>query len=647
MKNIYFVQINDVYAGDREKIYIPYAVGCIEAYCLQNTLIASEYSFQKILYRRQDIDTVVRSMQEPFMVLFSCSVWNTEFNLALAAAVKKAFPACYITFGGHQVSSREDYLQEHPCIDFLVHRGGEEPTAQLLAGLALQSELSQIPNISFRSADGKIYTTPSVPQTGTDYPSPYLTGVFEEILQDDVDFSILLETNRGCPNNCAYCDWGTLHSAVRLFPMERVLREIDWIVEHKIEYVYCADANFCLFSRDAQIVDYIISCNQKYGYPKFFHVNFTKNRQEFVFDVSTRMIRSGLSKAQTIAFQSMHPQALSHVGRKNLTADHFRRLLKQFAHSGIATYSELILGLPGETYDSFCAGICALLEYGQHFSVNVYPCELLPNSEMGRPEYRKRYRINSTRVPFRLMHSTREDCASTVTEYAEYVTSTYSMRREEWASSLLFATYIQGLHNLGLLRAAAIYLRHACGISYQRFYQSLMDYSASHPTLLLGRLYRRIRALCDGVSRGENEFVATVPDTENILWGFDEMLYLYAYMELDTFFEEIRNWLVEKMSADETLEQLLLYQSRIIKRAGCSEIRIQTAYDFYAYFRQIYLDDPVPLQRAQTTIVVRDTHPVDSFAQYAREIVWYGRNRRETDYTSGFYPVEYMRKSRI
>ena len=115
-----------------------------------------------------------------------------------------------------------------------------------------------------------------MPQTGTDYPSPYLEGLFDDILQDDVTFSILFETNRGCPNNCSYCDWGALGSRVRLFPLEKVLAEIDWMVANKIDYIYCADANFCLFSRDKQIVDYIVESNRKYGYPKFFHVNFTK-----------------------------------------------------------------------------------------------------------------------------------------------------------------------------------------------------------------------------------------------------------------------------------------------------------------------------------------------------------------------------------
>ena len=639
MKNIYFVQVNDIYAGTQDNIYIPYAAGCIMAYCQQIPVIASEYAFQEIIYRRIAIDDVVSALHDPFMVLFSCSVWNTQFNLAAARAVKEAFPACYITFGGHQVSSDESYLANYPFVDFITHREGEESTAGILECLAKGADLSDVPNISFRDKTGKVVTTRYAPQTGTDYPSPYLSGVFKNILKDNYAFSALFETNRGCPNACAYCDWGTLKSKVRLFPLERVFAEIDWMVENKIEYIYCADANFCLFSRDEQIVDYIIKCNQEYGYPKHFHVNFTKNRQEFVFDVSSKMVRFGLSKAQTIAFQSMSAEVLRNIGRQNISVDHYQHLLQKFTQSGIATYTELILGLPGETVDSFCEGVCTLLEHGQHFAVEIYPCELLPNSQMGQKSYRERYRIGSTRVPFRIKHTTYLENQNAITEYTEFVTSTYSMCKQEWADSFLFASYIQGMHNLGLLRAVAIYLRYARDVPFLRFYRELIAYSAAHPELLLGRLYTRILSLCQGVSSGKNEFVLRCADTDNILWGFDELLFLYAYRELDAFYREIRDWIVQTYGDAEPLVQLIDYQKDIVKKIGRTSVRIRASYDYYEFFRHIYLNDPIPLEKKEILLEVQDTKPAASFAQFARETVWYGRNRREPDYTSGFYPV--------
>ena len=642
MRNLYFVQVNDVYRNNgKRNTYIPYAAGCIEAYCMKNPAVAKNFRFGRIVYCRDEIGKIVAAMDDPFMVLFSCSVWNTRFNIALAKAVKAAFPACYITFGGHHVSSDVSYLEKYAEIDFMTHRAGEEPTALLLEALAEGKDLNAVPNLSFRASDGSVVTTENVPQTGTDYPSPYLEGLFDDILQDDVTFSILFETNRGCPNNCSYCDWGALGSRVRLFPLEKVRAEIDWMVANKIDYIYCADANFCLFSRDKQIVDYIVESNRKYGYPKFFHVNFTKNRIDFVFDVSTKMVRCGLSKAQTISFQSLNEEVLRNIGRTNISSDHFRRLMRRYRESGIATYCELILGLPGETCDSFCEGLCSLIENGQHYAINVYPCELLPNSEMGSPAYRRRFGIESTTVPFRLMHATFDPTPGDIPEYAEFVTSTYSMTKEDWADSLLFASYIQGLHNLGLTRAVAIYLRQTDGVSYLRFYRAFIGYSAKNPDTLCGRIYRRIAALCRGVIDAKNEFVALCDGTDNILWGFDELVCLEALRDYAGFLREVRGWADGEFPPDEVRDALFCYQYDIIKKIGAPDVEIVSGYDFYEYFNNVYLNAPAPLRERRIRLTAHDGGAVGSFAQLARETVWYGRNRRETDYTGGHYKISY------
>ena len=149
MKNIYFVQVNNVYGIKRKSTYIPYAAGCIEAYCLQNPVIAKEDKFNKIIYRRDDIEELVRGLESPYMVLFSSYVWNIEYNKKTAEAIKKIYPNCFITFGGHSVSTDPEEIKKYKYVDFVTHRFGEESTAGILECLAVGGELSEIPNISF------------------------------------------------------------------------------------------------------------------------------------------------------------------------------------------------------------------------------------------------------------------------------------------------------------------------------------------------------------------------------------------------------------------------------------------------------------------------------------------------------------------
>jgi len=645
MKNVYFVQVNDFYGNQRKSTYIPYAAGCIQAYLMHIDVINSRYNFGRIVYCRDEVEDIVSRFIDPYMVLFSCSVWNTEFNKALARVVKSKYPDCYITFGGHHVSSDLSFLEETPYVDFVIHNAGEEPAAGLLENLALNKPLEGVSNLSFRKNDGTPVTTPILPQTGSDYPSPYLEGIFDDILKDDIDFSVILETNRGCPNSCSFCDWGQLKSKVRLFPLERVFAEIDWCVEHKIEYIYCADANFCLFSRDEQIIDYIVDCNKKYGYPKIFHLNFTKNRTEFVFDVSTKMIKNGLSKAQTIAFQSMDPTVLSNIGRQNMPLEHFRSLMKRFNENKISTYSELILGLPGETYKSFTEGMCSLIENGQHFAVYVYPCEIFPNSEIAQKSYREKYKIGSTRVPFLLMHTGSQKAPGAVTEYVDLVTSTYSLSTEDWARTFLFASFVQGMHNLGLTRSIAIYCRYELDIGFNDFYGGLIERAKESGGTFLHHLYEYIYSLCIGAAEGRNSFVAPTDDTNDILWGFEELTYIEIYKNLERFYKEVRQWLLTKFDDSDVLKSLFDYQYAIIKKIGVKKASVISEYDFYSYFGAVYLNSPQPLKRERISLEISDPRPVYSLADYAREAVWYGRNRQETDYTSSCYPVIYKKIS--
>ncbi len=639
MKNVYFVQANNVYGTEVKNTYIPYSVGCIQAYCQKNEIISAEYKFGKFIYTREAPEKVIEMLDNPFMVLFSCSVWNTEYNKTVAKAIKEAYPSCLITFGGHNVSNNENYLRDNDFIDFLTHRFGEEPTEGILESLATGKSLDEIPNISYRNEAGEIVTTAYAPQTGTDYPSPYLEGTFDEILKDDIVFSALFETNRGCPNSCSFCDWGSLKSKVRLFPMERVFAEIDWFVEHKIEFVFCTDGNFCLFNRDEEIADYIVHCKNTYGYPKMFRVCFTKNKFDFVFDIGTKFFKNGLDKAQTLSFQSMNEQVLKNVGRKNISTEKFRELMLKYNEINISTFSELILGLPGETYETFCEGVNILIENGQHYAINIYPCELLPNAEMGQKAYQEKFGIKSTRVPFKLIHSNESQKKDDIVEYSEYITSTDAMSEEEWAKSLLFASYIQGLHNLGLLRALAIYYRHEHNLSYNDFYNKLLSYSKENKGTLLNTVYERISKLCLGIISGSNELVATCEGLGDVLWGFDELIFLEFYKNLEAFYEEVKECFKGIDENGAIVDALFKYQLDIIKKIGVEHPVISSEYDFYSYFNSIFLGGYEKLVKNKTTIAVEDGVVVKDIHEFAREIVWYGRNRRATDYTSTNYKV--------
>ncbi len=628
MKNIYFVQVG--FAFDKS-VYLPYATGTIVAYCKNQADIAAEYDFKEIIFRRDSIENIVAEIELPYIVAFSTYVWNVEFNKALAKSIKEKYPECIIIFGGHSVSDRMEFLK-YDYIDILTLGEGEEVTASLLRALMHGDDLSDCDGIAFRDTDGSsILTTPNSPGSVEDYPSPYLSGVFDSIIEKNPDlmFDTIIETNRGCPYNCAYCDWSN-HKKLRLFPMKKVKGELKWLSEHKIEYCFCADSNFGMFERDVEIAEYIVELNKKTGFPKVFRPCYEKNSAERVFNISKTLNSRGLDKGATMAYQTLSDDALKNINRKNLTMEHFSGLMSSYTQANIPTYSELILGLPGETAESFCQGMCKLLRAGQHNSISVYYCELLPNAPMCKPEYMKKYQIEPMKVQFNHIHSA-SGKKDAVPEYSYLVRSTSTMPREDWVYANLFSICLQCFHSLGLLRFFAIYAYYALNIDYYDFYKKLLDFCLDDNGRI-GELFREIKKKLDGSLEGE--WNHSNPAFGNVTWFFEEGLYLellYNFDELKRLIDEF----IKPMGFDDKIySELLKFQLNSIKMPFESGKEFECDYDFLSYFHNVTSDENASLENKKTAYSFNAAKKYDDWQTFARETVWYGRRKGATLYTN-------------
>ncbi len=626
MKNVYFIQVG--FAFDKS-VYLPYATGTIVAYCKSRPEIAAEYDFKEIIFRRDDIKKIVDGMESPYIAAFSTYVWNVEFNKALAKAVKERYPECIIVFGGHSVSDRMEFLKKD-YIDILTLGEGEEVTANLLIALKDGSDLSNCCGIAFRDTDGSpILTAPNCPESVEDYPSPYLTGVFDSIIEKNPDtmFDTIIETNRGCPYNCAYCDWSN-HKKLRLFPMEKVKGELKWLSEHKIEYCFCADSNFGMFDRDVEIAEYIVELNSKTGFPKVFRPCYEKNSAERVFRISQILNSRGIDKGATMAYQTLCDDALKNINRKNLTMEHFSDLMASYTQANIPTYSELILGLPGETAESFCQGLCKLLRAGQHNSISVYYCELLPNAPMCDPDYMKKFEIEPIKVQFNHIHSA-SGKKDLIPEYSYLVRSTSTLTRDGWVYANLFSICLQCFHSLGLFRYFAIYAYYELGVDYYDFYKSLLDYCLADERMT-GRLFREIKKKLDGSLEGE--WNHSNPVFGNVTWFFEEGLYLeflYNFDELESFADSFVKPLFEDEKA---YEELRKFQFGLIKLPFEVGRTFECDYDFAEYFRNVGTEKASAPEKKKTEYSFSATKKYEDWPTFAKETVWYGRRKGATLY---------------
>ena len=635
LKKVYFAQVNVTYSD--YIAYLPYAAGCMAAYAWNDNEIKKNFELSDILYMRLKIEESLAKIVDPAVVSFSCYIWNMEYNLKLAKAVKEKYPDCLIVFGGHNVPDDVSLLEKYDFIDVLMHAEGEEPFTMLLKTLVGLGEISSVPDISYRRGAELVTTNKKKVYDVSNYPSPYKAGLFDRMFKEypTVNFHATLETNRGCPYSCAFCDW-CFTKKVRYFPMERIKEDIDWMSEKKISYCYCADANFGISERDIEIANYILKKKNETGYPQVFKPCYAKESNDTVFEIGKILNHSGIDKGVTLAYQSLNDKTLENIGRKNLTLEHYADLTAKYAEEKIPTYTELILGMPGETYDSFCQGLCRLLENGQHNSMTVYTCQVYCNSPLAQKEYKEKHGIKWERQPLHGIHYPAN--FNGVQEYYDVVVETKDMSKEMWVKANMFSVCLQSFHHLGLLRCFAIYARYELGMSYYDFYNKLLEYIFSDKEKYIYKLFEEIRWKTENTEVSDWCYQKDI--FSKVGWYFEEGIFLDLIYNRHVFWKEIEAFTASLGIDVDIYKDLLNYQKSILRLPEVEQITVNNEYDFYSYFENIYDDHYKPLDKKKTTLNITLEKKIDTWADYAREIIWFGKRRSATLCTNSREKIE-------
>ena len=625
MKNLYLVQVDVSACTGAEQAYLPYTAGVLAANAFLDETVKKNYCFKEFIFLREEVEKVIERMENPAVVGFSNYCWNTEFNKLLAGRIKEKWADCIIIFGGHNVPENEIFLADFPFIDILCHGEGEETFRDVLIA-ALSGDFASVNNISYRVGDRTVSTQRTVPGEIAGYPSPYTDGWFDEIIENhpEITFNAILETSRGCPHRCAYCDWGLLKSKTRLFPMERILAEIKWMSEHKIAFVWGADANFGLFDRDVEIAQALIDAKESTGYPERMRMNYSKTNFENVFTIVKKFKECEFDRiGATLSFQSLSDEVLHNIGRKNMSLDFFRNLLTRYNQNGMKAYSELILGLPGETYESFIRGIGQLFEIGQHYVFEVYSCILLPNSIMGQKDFVEEYGIKTVRSEILRPHFATE--AFAVPEYNDIIVETNSMSREMWIRSTVFYYFAKAFHGNGLLRAFAIWLHYEKNVPYESFYDGIIDYFESHPELYVSQMYNEIKIHADEISQGLTNRKLLFEPSGDVVWDDHEYIVLNFLSEKERFFGDMIPYLKSFDIPEDIFASLLEYQKNVLRLPCDESAEIRLDYDVHSYLQSIYVNEHKPLQKLKHTLKMTDTDVMKNWRDFGKFVIWYGR----------------------
>ena len=235
--------------------------------------------------------------------------------------------------------------------------------------------------------------------------------------------------------------------------LDRVYNELDWFSKNKIEFIFCCDANFGMLPRDFDIALKAAENKKKYGYPHVLSVQNTKNARERAYKVQKLLADTGLSKGVTLAMQSVDMNTLKQIKRDNISIEDYQELQKRFTKDNIPTYTEFILALPGDTYESFAKGVSDVIDSGQHNKIQYNNLSILPNAEMANPKYMKDNQIKIVECPIVNIHGSLDEAPlDGIHEKQQLVISTKSLDFDNWKKTRVYASVSELLYFNKLLQ---------------------------------------------------------------------------------------------------------------------------------------------------------------------------------------------------
>jgi len=273
----------------------------------------------------------------PDIIGIGVYIWNATEIRELIHIIKKVSPKTIIILGGPEVSYLP-FRVNFDDADYIIQGEGDVAFYELCRDIVRSHARERIIPISL----------PNLKEINLPYE--YYTD------EDIKNRYIYVEISRGCPFECEFC-LSSMDEKVRAFNLDKVLQEFETLWQRGARNFKFVDRTFNLNMKAAnQILDFFLAKEEPY----FAHFEVIPDHFPTSLREKIKSFPHGALQLE-IGIQTLNLEIANNISRQ-LKLDKIRENIAFLENETTAhIHLDLIVGLPGETLESFGKNLDALV----------------------------------------------------------------------------------------------------------------------------------------------------------------------------------------------------------------------------------------------------------------------------------------------